>query len=400
MANITIYRSGSGSVSDLHGYMLSGVPVGLPCVRVSKGKLVYLSEKVEYEMIQYARAGYRVFIDSGAFSVFQHNLQNDALLQLDFDAIFERYFRYSVVGNTSIAMVMPDVIGNQKATLDLQARYKEKIRTLIEKGIDVIIPIQKGELNPAQCWKAVKDIAGSNNVRVAIPSNKEAFSAVDLVELLCVEDPPQRLHLLGLTHANRKFSEKIGKILEYAPNVDISCDGNRLRAMLGKTRKVTQTQNRLEAEFKEIIDDNSILDDYIETDNWMLIQDGLSRNLTADQTLEVAEALGVYDYPEDEMIAAGTEGLLLSWIESNYPGFGEYPENDLFKVVFSWTSREQISAKFKDADHFFKEYVFCDVPAGVSRIAAIAAHAVESMPRISIQQNLFSFLGQTQKQPA
>jgi len=398
MANITTYRSGSGSISDLRGYMLAGVPVGLPCVRVSKkGKLIYLSAQVEREMIRYAIAGNRVFIDSGAFSVFQHNLQTNDSVLLDFDEIVARYFRYSVVGNPSIALVMPDVIGNQRATLDLQASYKKEICALIEKGVDVIIPIQKGELNPGQCWKAVKDIVGSN-VRVAIPSNKEAFSPVDLVELLFSPDPPRKLHLLGLTHANRRFSQKIGKILEYTPEMDISCDGNRLRAMLGKTRKVTQAQSRFEEEFKAIIKDNSILDDNIETDTWLLIQSGLSCNLTADQTLEVAEAIGLSC--SGELIAAGAEGQLIDWIEHHVPGFGTYPENDLFKVVFSWASREQISARLKDADKFFNQYVFCDVPAGVARIAAIAAHAVESMPRISIQQNLFSFLEQTQKQPA
>lgn len=389
MAKITSYRSGSGAISDLRGYMLAGVPVGLPCVRVSNGKLKYLSTQVEQEMIEYASAGNPVFIDSGAFSVFQFNLNTNKPMELDFDEIMVRYFQYSVVGNLSLALVMPDVIGDQKATLDLQFKYKKEICELIKRGVDVIIPIQKGEMDSGRCWNAVRGIVGGN-VRVAVPSNKEAFSVVDLVELLFTSSPPRRLHLLGITHANRQFSKKIGKILEYSPEMDISCDGNRLRAMLGKDRKVTQTQIRFEEEFKTIIEENSVLDDNIETDMWLEIQAGLSCKLTANQTFEVAETLAI-DCSKG-MLAAAAEGQLLYWIENNVPGFGEYPEDALFKVVFSWVSREQISEKFKEVDQFFTKYVFCDVPPGVSRVAAVAAHAVESMPRIKIQRNLFDFL--------
>lgn len=389
MAKITSYRSGSGAISDLRGYMLAGVPVGLPCVSVSDGSLRYLSAHVEQEMIEYASAGNPVFIDSGAFSVFQYNLQTKNSIELDFDEIMARYFRYSVVGNLSLALVMPDVIGDQKATLDLQSKYKREICELIKRGVDVIIPIQKGEMDPGRCWNAVRDIVGSN-IRVAIPSNKEAFSVVDQVELLFTSNPPRRLHLLGITHANRQFAKKIGKILEYSAEMNISCDGNRLRAMLGKDRKVTQSQIRFEEDFKAIIKENSVLDDNIETDMWLEVQAGLSCKLTANQTFEVAETLAI-DCSKD-MLAASAEGQLLSWIENNVPGFGEYSEDALFKVVFSWVSREQISKKFKEADQFFTNYVFCDVPPGVSRVAAVATHAVEPMPRIKIQRNLFDFL--------
>jgi hypothetical protein len=309
----------------------------------------------------------------------------------------ERYRYYAFFGQ--FAMVMPDVVGDQAKTLNLQDHYKNDIRELINTGNDVIIPIQKGPLSPAECWDAVISILGTTNIRVAIPSNAEAFSLVDLTNLLSHPTPPQKIHLLGLTHANPRFRAKIAKILEYAPGTDVSCDGSRLRAMLGENRRITISQRALQHDIQQIINENSKRDDNEDTDIWGRVSSCLSQQLDKKQCIDVGRALACSDAEIENMIDAGSQGELHSWIEDNIPGFGIYPENDLFEVVLSWESKEEIGYTVKhdgftsEIDRFFPNgFVFCPVPKGVARVAAVAIHADEHIPHIRAQNNIFTCL--------
>lgn len=218
MKNIISYRSGAGSISDLKGYMLSGVPVGLSCSRLSDGQFAYIPSRIEKEIIGYSYQQ-KVFIDSGAFSVFQKSLKAGFPIVLDFDAIMKKYLFYASFGNFSL--VMPDCIGDQEKTFELQFAYRKEIRQLIDLGADVIVPIQKGEKSPPECWKIVSRFLGED-IRIAIPSNKEAFSVADIEDLLLSEDAPTKIHLLGFTHASRSFTQKIGKILDLSKDIDIT----------------------------------------------------------------------------------------------------------------------------------------------------------------------------------
>ncbi len=339
MKDIISYRSGAGSISDLRGYMLSGVPVGLSCSRLSDGQFAYIPSHIEKEIIGYSYQQ-KVFIDSGAFSVFQKSLKAGCPIVLDFNEIMKKYLFYASFGN--FALVMPDCIGDQEKTFALQFAYRKDIRQLVDLGADVIVPLQKGEKTPAECWRIVSRFLGED-IRIAIPSNKEAFSDADIENLLLCEDPPTRIHLLGFTHASRSFTRKIGKILDLANDIDISCDGNRLRAMLGEGRKVTDTQRALTNELQDTITRNSCTDDNSVTDHWQTVQFLLSNTLTEEQALQVADALSMHEFDIDQLILSATNGDLMEWMEENLPGFGEYPEDDLFKVVFSWESRDEIT---------------------------------------------------------
>jgi len=78
------------------------------------------------------------------------------------------------------------------------------------------------------------------------------------------------------------------------------------------------------------------------------------------------------------------------------PGFGNYPEDELYKLVMAWESRATVScfadheAFQNDMDSFFPEgYTFCPVPAGVARVIVVAQTAVEVIPHVPVQQSMF-----------
>lgn len=168
--------------------------------------------------------------------------------------------------------------------------------------------------------------------------------------------------------------------------------------MLGEGRKVTDTQRSLTCELQDTITRNSCVDDNSTTDNWQTVQSLLSNKLTKEQALQVADALSMYECDIDELVLSATNGDLVEWMEENLPGFGEYPEDALFKVVFSWESRDEITLlannkAFSDSiDAFFPEsFNFCPVPDGIARMLAVAKHADEKIPHVPVQQSIMSW---------
>ena len=157
MKNIISYRSGAGNINDLKGYMMAGVPVGLSCARQSNGQLAYIPSHIEKETIGYSYQQ-KVFIDSGAFSVFQKSLNSGCPVVLDFAKILKKYQFYASFGN--FALVMPDSIGDQDKTFALQFAYRKEIRNLIELGADVIVPIQKGGEKPRRMLADCQPVPG------------------------------------------------------------------------------------------------------------------------------------------------------------------------------------------------------------------------------------------------
>lgn len=394
MEKLISYRSGAGNISDLKGYMLSGVPIGLSCSRLSNGQFAYIPANIEKEIIAYSHHQ-KVFIDSGAFSLFQKSIKSGCQRILDFQEIIKRYYRYASSGK--FALVMPDCIGDQEKTIALQFEFRKDICQLIHLGADVLVPIQKGKHSPSECWKIVSRFLGKN-IRVAIPSNKVAFSDADIEDLLLCHDAPTKIHLLGFTHASHSFVEKIAKIKSLSADLDITCDGNRLRAMLGEGRSITTAQRELASELQKTIDLNSCYDDNTDTDLWQTIHLRLDNILSEKQAHQVAKALWMHEFDSDDLIDAAVTGNLLEWLDENLPGFGEYPENELFKVVFSWESRDEISflannQEFSDSieDFFPNDFNFCTAPEGVARMLAVAKHANEAIPHVPVQQSIMSW---------
>jgi hypothetical protein len=115
----------------------------------------------------------------------------------------------------------------------------DRIKGYINKGVDVIVPIQKGALDLSKAYDRVRELLGTDNFRVGVPSNQAAVSKEELGKFV-EESKPSRIHLLGISEANRNFKPLVDYLHSIAPGLEISSDANRLRAGLGAGRKLTK----------------------------------------------------------------------------------------------------------------------------------------------------------------
>jgi hypothetical protein len=227
---VIIYHSGMSSITDFRGAAMAGVPVGL--------QIMDASEAVRAEAVAYADGGGLVFNDTGAFPAFRRNEE------VDFAEVFRR-FRAMLAAATrpaGLAFVMPDRVGDQSGTLRLLEEYRDEVAHFVAAGCDVMVAVQRGELSLAEAYRETCRVLGTDEFRVAMPSNEAAVTEGELLAFLD-EVRPRRLHLLGIAR-NRRFAPLVAEIRRRSPETHVSSDANRLRAMLGKGRPVTEAVNR------------------------------------------------------------------------------------------------------------------------------------------------------------
>jgi len=133
--NTVKFSSGLTSISDLEsgakakrGSELSGI--GIDIGELSANGLSKLAEAI--------LGGTRVFVDSGAFSTFRSNVKNNEDRSLNFDSILEKYnaITQAVEDLNDVQdysyprpmFVMPDIVGNQDASLRLAEKYADFIK--------------------------------------------------------------------------------------------------------------------------------------------------------------------------------------------------------------------------------------------------------------------------------
>lgn len=186
------------SPSDAQKEMDAGNPVGVS----AHGKI---SKPMRQKLIEYARRGGKVFLDSGAFTTFTQGEK------VDWDRTFDLYEEIvtavEVEEAENITIVAPDVVGDHEATFDLLGQVLGyQLDDLLASGANVIFPVQRGghgrisanfadltDLQDAKFWNNGRAIVG-------IPFNKAAWSQEDVLEFLRAYSDMSikpRIHLLG-----------------------------------------------------------------------------------------------------------------------------------------------------------------------------------------------------------
>ena len=180
-------------------------------------------------MIEYARRGGRVFVDTGAFPAFTRGIP------VDWDRN-QRLVRQLIAQapGTRFHIVMPDIIGDQTASLNLLARNAGYVRHVIAAGHDALVPIQKGGLAPYDAFAEAVQIIGTDDFTAAVPSNRAAFSNADLSNLMGGPIKPRRVHFLGVAAIVHRAS----------PTTVVTSDANRLRAKVGQGQPLTVGRQR------------------------------------------------------------------------------------------------------------------------------------------------------------
>lgn len=228
------YASGMSRKGDLKAAIESPAGVGTVITELSKPGM--------RQVVDAVKDGKEVFVDSGAFAAFKAALKAGRLneTRADFNDVLSRYDELAKLLEETeyrdrglVMFVAPDVVGDQTATLELLEQHAERVMAWMDKGIEVIVPFQKGPLKQSEMYKRVAEILQGTGFVVGIPSNAEALSSQDLAELLRQPYKPDRLHILGAVNS-RRMDERMAIIREeYVDEVPgVTADANLIRSKM------------------------------------------------------------------------------------------------------------------------------------------------------------------------
>jgi hypothetical protein len=225
---------------------------------------VSLLSKSATDALANAILNYRTpaFIDSGAFSAFRKQIKGQPVDPIDFDRVLAKYDEIlTKIGELNPEerqdyprprFVMPDVVGDQDASVGLVNRYKNWIATEVRGNLsDPIVPIQKGPRSLSEVYDEISNILGTRDFIVGVPSQEEAISKADLAEFLKASQPT-KIHFLGAA-SDKKLNPLLALVAQHSPNTEVSADASKVRSSIlsgvaqGKTREQA-IQDALRAE--------------------------------------------------------------------------------------------------------------------------------------------------------
>ena len=214
----------------------------------------------------------RVFIDSGAFGIFKRNLKERQKYEAAVSDLFQKegatppvikeisaaqlLKRYDAIDKALMEVaeregeepfpqplyVAPDIVGDQRGSIDLVQSHGNWIKNQLNRGREIIIPIQKGEQSLAEAYEEIAQILGRRDFVVGVPSNAKAVSDAEFAEFVAAAKPP-KLHFLGTTDP-AKIEPRIQAIAAagYEPD-HVSSDANMLRALLYGRSDLEETRD-------------------------------------------------------------------------------------------------------------------------------------------------------------
>jgi len=221
------FYSGMSSSSDLLGAIDAGVDIGVVAGRLSGFPAIWL-------LMRHLDRGSAVFIDSGAFG------ERASGTEPDWESVLSVYERLAHLADDSLErlyVVAPDKVGDQAGSLGRLRRYGERVRNMIDAGVQVIVPYQVGALSGADLHRAVQEILSSNRFIVGVPANRDAMPA----EMLRTIEHPA-YHILGRVQKNAAQAERLAAIAIASPNAVLTADAawilSRMQQVCDATRNI------------------------------------------------------------------------------------------------------------------------------------------------------------------
>lgn len=208
------FHSGFTVDSDLQAALDVGISIGVVADRVT------LSQQLRALPDHLDRGG-KVFVDSGAFMAFRRQLV------MDWPRVLTLYRALCTTTTRpeNLSIVAPDVVGDQQATLLLWHRYARDIRSGIDAGARVIIPLQAGSLSAGELLREAIGLLGTKAFCAGIPSNLAAMTADD-----CRTLEHNDFHILGRVVMTDELRDKAEALLTCNAGATISSDANWLRS--------------------------------------------------------------------------------------------------------------------------------------------------------------------------
>lgn len=264
--NPLTFSSGMSRPGDFTAALAAGKHVGIEIGELSDASIPKIADAL-------ARApDAQLFVDTGAFSLFKANERAKASGQQTFEDFpdggrgidwKETFDRFDALQRelskasedqggeavNRVHWVMPDVVGNQKASLDLLREHEEEIRSYVEFGFNPIIPLQKGERSLAEAYDEAVKIIGRDGLTVGIPSNEKAVTTEEFRDFMReVGNRIGGVHFLGAA-SEKTAGPKLDVLREIGFDGQVSMDANRLRsAMYGETDRAAAMRKILQPE--------------------------------------------------------------------------------------------------------------------------------------------------------
>ncbi|RZU28960.1 hypothetical protein [Edaphobacter modestus] len=235
MSKITAFASGVNEAREIRGFALAGIPIGASASNLRETAIKDLEEMQG-----------PVFLDSGAFSEVSYSPDTKQLeltkpiTPKEWRRRLAIYLRLAHALGSNLSVVAPDRVGDQEETLRRLAQYRQELKQLAELGVHILIPLQLGRRTHEEFYAAAKEAAGVPLVP-AFTMKKAATSLSD-AERFLASVRPARVHLLGMGLVNKRADEVLAMIRRTSPATAITMDSNRIRAVTGKSRRMTATE--------------------------------------------------------------------------------------------------------------------------------------------------------------
>jgi len=251
-----VYSSGMSSRPDFTRALAANHSIGIDIGEMSANTIAEIGPAL-------AKSTGHLFVDSGAFSLFRAQQRENTIGEvagiehttgvqaLDFKRIFQRYdqLQKSIAeadpneetgAANRVAYAMPDVVGDQKASLELLRQFKENVQDWTDFASNAIVPLQGGALTLTQMYDQAAKILERDMLTIGIPSKVEAVSNEQFQQLMKDRgDVITGVHLLG-AGSTKTLAGRMDAL--QAANYDgpVSADANRLRTLW--TRKNARTE--------------------------------------------------------------------------------------------------------------------------------------------------------------
>ena len=134
------------AAGEIMGLSRAGQPIGIAAPEVTGSSYARIKAR---EALEDARVyGLPLFVDSGAFSAFRRGVP---LTATDWRKNFALYDQLADQYGNLLYAVAPDVLTDQQATLLLLEQYAPELSALIDRGVQVIVPLQQGHPKQRGC---------------------------------------------------------------------------------------------------------------------------------------------------------------------------------------------------------------------------------------------------------
>ncbi len=222
------FHSGMSSSADLRAATDLGLPVGVVATLLT-------TRQIFLTLPKHLNTGGKLFVDSGAFSAFQKRTN------MDWEKVFQTY--ETLINQTAqpgnLSIVAPDVIGDQASTLELWAEHAQRVKSWVEAGARVIVPLQVGRLSAGDLLEEAFKLFGTRKLSAGVPSNLAAMSANDAATIRHVD-----FHILGRVVLTLELAEKVLAILKSNPDAELTADANWLRARTSRISSLARALPR------------------------------------------------------------------------------------------------------------------------------------------------------------